>query len=79
MSKLVRDLGNGWCLRRWEYDESPMELHGPQGVVLELKQDDLELTVTYTEYSGYSVGGNETDLYRTIPITMLKALLETKP
>ena len=74
--RLVRDLGNGWSLRRWEYDGAALQLHGPIGVMLELdprRPDEVEMEVEHTQYgccSSYS-----DTLYRSVPVSALRALL----
>lgn len=75
---LVRDLGGGWCLRRWEYDGAPLELHGPGGCVTIVHEgDELELTVTYTDHDHFG-GAHERELRQTVPVSVLMALLEAK-
>ncbi len=77
--KVVRDLGNGWRLRRWEYDDAPMELHGPKGLMLQVDPrhpETVELEAEFTQYSCCS-SYSET-LYRDIPLSALLALLGEK-
>ncbi|HYF25317.1 MAG TPA: hypothetical protein VD931_06225 [Baekduia sp.] len=70
---LVRDLGNGWTLRRWQYDGAPLELHGP-GVRLELHPDRLVVEAEYRDYSSWAGPRTET-VEHDVPVTMLRALL----
>lgn len=76
--KIVRDLGDGWSLRRWEYDDAPTELHGPK-MILQIdprKPGTVEIEADYTQYSCCSSYAET--LYRDIPLAALLALIEEK-
>jgi hypothetical protein len=72
--QLVRELENGWTLRRWEYDGAPLELHGPGGVMITMSSEGLELELEYTKYGCYS--SYQSTMYKTVPADAMRALLE---
>ena len=71
---LVRDLGNGWTLRRWQYDGAPLELHGP-GLVIELHPDELVLEVEFPDYGNWSNWRATDTLEKRVSLKHLRELL----
>lgn len=72
--KTLKDLGDGWSLRQWEYDGAPLELHGPKGLMLTVVKENVELEAEYE--SGGCCSRFVDRLYRDVPVSALKALLE---
>lgn len=72
-AKLVKQLNEKWSLRQWEYDGAALELHGP-GVVMELKNGEVELGVEYSNYDCWSASKTEMTT-ATVPVTVLLELL----
>lgn len=74
---IVRELGDGWTLRRWSWPDAPLELHG-LGVAIELHADRAELGVDYIDYSYWSGHRIETKCVN-VPRAHLEALLKGVP
>jgi hypothetical protein len=72
--KLLRDLGNGWELRQWEYDGAPLELrHVGRHTTIEAEANPTDLEVRIEDTPTYGYGSNATTI--SIPMEHLRVLL----
>lgn len=73
---LVRDLGNGWSLRRWEYDGAKLEAHRPADQLRD------EIVVTGPDVDGdilVEIDTREYTISAYVPAAALRAMLGLDP
>lgn len=70
--KVIKDLGNGWSLKAWDYPDAPVELHGP-GISIDRNPDELVMEIEYDAYGPYGSHKDVLNVY--LPREALAALL----
>ena len=65
--KTIKDFGNGWVVKKWEYDEAPLELRGPCKTEIYIDKEDIEI-IFEADYDGL--------MTRYIPLEVFKEWLK---